>query len=299
MTAIRRLTPARPGSTRRRADRSPSAASRHVATPAQIILICSLPFAVFVSPGTGVLLGLKYIVTTTALYGFWAIVSAVATVALVVPLGCDEQLADIHAAGNFTTVDDSKWVCPEAKEFLTASSVAALVIAIGLAAHLLVAGGLLDQTDASALTTKEVFGFVSAGTPLRKTTTVNDFAEAIDAPGRCELLGAVERLVCCPLRLSERLTRDPLSLGVRVEHLPPLSELTRARAPAGGCACRRELAPRSRPRSPRGLEICSYGVRLSSAHSLEDQDPLQRQWVQKRKLPHQHLFTRFIDPSPS
>lgn len=42
----------------------------------------------------------------------------------------------------------------------------------------LVAGGLLDQTDASALTTKEVFGFVSAGTPLRKTTTVNDFARA-------------------------------------------------------------------------------------------------------------------------
>ena len=111
----------------------------HVATTAQLILICSLPFAVFVSPGTGVLLGLKYIVTTTALYGFWAIVSAVATVALVVPLDCDEQLADIHAAGNFTTVDDSKWVCPEAKEFLTASSVAALVIAIGLAAHLLVA----------------------------------------------------------------------------------------------------------------------------------------------------------------
>jgi len=42
----------------------------------------------------------------------------------------------------------------------------------------LVAGGLLETTDASALTTKEVFGFVSAGTPLRKTTTVNDFAEA-------------------------------------------------------------------------------------------------------------------------
>ena len=42
----------------------------------------------------------------------------------------------------------------------------------------LVAGGLLETTDASALTTKEVFGFVAAGTPLRKTTTVNDFAEA-------------------------------------------------------------------------------------------------------------------------
>ena len=42
----------------------------------------------------------------------------------------------------------------------------------------LVAGGLLEITDASALTTKEVFGFVAGTTPLRKTTTVNDFAEA-------------------------------------------------------------------------------------------------------------------------
>jgi len=42
----------------------------------------------------------------------------------------------------------------------------------------LVAGGLLETTDASALTTKEVFGYVAAGTPLRKTTTVKDFAEA-------------------------------------------------------------------------------------------------------------------------
>jgi len=42
----------------------------------------------------------------------------------------------------------------------------------------LVAGGLLEQTDASALTTPEVFGFVADGTPLRKTTTVTDFAEA-------------------------------------------------------------------------------------------------------------------------
>lgn len=39
-------------------------------------------------------------------------------------------------------------------------------------------GGLLETTDASALTTKEVFGFVAAGTPLRKATTVNAFAEA-------------------------------------------------------------------------------------------------------------------------
>ncbi|GMI47963.1 hypothetical protein TrCOL_g8896 [Triparma columacea] len=42
----------------------------------------------------------------------------------------------------------------------------------------LVAGGLLERTDASNLTTPEVFGFISDTTPLRKTTTVNDFAEA-------------------------------------------------------------------------------------------------------------------------
>eukprot|EP00588_Corethron_pennatum_P001039 CAMPEP_0194286042 /NCGR_PEP_ID=MMETSP0169-20130528/31706_1 /TAXON_ID=218684 /ORGANISM="Corethron pennatum, Strain L29A3" /LENGTH=260 /DNA_ID=CAMNT_0039032357 /DNA_START=63 /DNA_END=845 /DNA_ORIENTATION=+ len=42
----------------------------------------------------------------------------------------------------------------------------------------LVAGGLLEKTDASSLTTPEVFGFVAGVTPLRKTTTVTDFAEA-------------------------------------------------------------------------------------------------------------------------
>lgn len=42
----------------------------------------------------------------------------------------------------------------------------------------LVAGGLLERTDASSLTTPEVFGFVADGTPLRKATTVSDFAEA-------------------------------------------------------------------------------------------------------------------------
>lgn len=42
----------------------------------------------------------------------------------------------------------------------------------------LVAGGLLEVTDASALTTPEVFGYVAAGTPLRKTTSVSAFAEA-------------------------------------------------------------------------------------------------------------------------
>jgi 3-oxoacyl-[acyl-carrier protein] reductase len=42
----------------------------------------------------------------------------------------------------------------------------------------LVAGGLLERTDASALTTDEVFGFVAGTTPLRKTTTVKDFAAA-------------------------------------------------------------------------------------------------------------------------
>jgi len=42
----------------------------------------------------------------------------------------------------------------------------------------LVAGGLLETTDASSLTSKEVFGYVADGTPLKKTTTVSDFAEA-------------------------------------------------------------------------------------------------------------------------
>lgn len=42
----------------------------------------------------------------------------------------------------------------------------------------LVAGGLLERTDASSLTTTEVFDYISATTPLRKTTTVKDFAEA-------------------------------------------------------------------------------------------------------------------------
>ena len=68
----------------------------------------------------------------------------------------------------------------------TASKAALVALTRNLAAELgpvgvrvnLVAGGLLETTDASALTTKEVFGYVSAGTPLRKTTTVNDFAEA-------------------------------------------------------------------------------------------------------------------------
>jgi 3-oxoacyl-[acyl-carrier protein] reductase len=48
---------------------------------------------------------------------------------------------------------------------------------LGVRANL-VAGGLLERTDASALTTDEVFGYVAAATPLRKTTTVKDFAEA-------------------------------------------------------------------------------------------------------------------------
>lgn len=43
----------------------------------------------------------------------------------------------------------------------------------------LVAGGLLATTDASAATTKEVFDFIAGVTPLRKVTTVDDFAEAV------------------------------------------------------------------------------------------------------------------------
>mmetsp|Transcript_31637 Transcript_31637/g.58359 ORF Transcript_31637/g.58359 Transcript_31637/m.58359 type:complete len:259 (-) Transcript_31637:57-833(-) len=42
----------------------------------------------------------------------------------------------------------------------------------------LLAGGLLEVTDASSLTTPEVFGFVAGTTPLRKTTTVADFASS-------------------------------------------------------------------------------------------------------------------------
>lgn len=42
----------------------------------------------------------------------------------------------------------------------------------------LVAGGLLDKTDASAGTPESVFDFVRDGTPIRKRTTVNDFCEA-------------------------------------------------------------------------------------------------------------------------
>lgn len=42
----------------------------------------------------------------------------------------------------------------------------------------LVAGGLLQTTDASAATTEEVFQFVAQGTPLRRTITPDEFAEA-------------------------------------------------------------------------------------------------------------------------
>lgn len=42
----------------------------------------------------------------------------------------------------------------------------------------LVAGGLLDSTDASSATPKEVFGQIAAVTPLRKVTTPEDLAGA-------------------------------------------------------------------------------------------------------------------------
>lgn len=42
----------------------------------------------------------------------------------------------------------------------------------------LLAGGLLERTDASSLTTPEVFGYIAGTTPLRKTTTVSDFANS-------------------------------------------------------------------------------------------------------------------------
>ncbi|MFN3597080.1 MAG: 3-oxoacyl-ACP reductase [Rubricoccaceae bacterium] len=42
----------------------------------------------------------------------------------------------------------------------------------------LVAGGLLETTDASAMTTPEVFAYVAGATPLRKTVTPDEFAQA-------------------------------------------------------------------------------------------------------------------------
>ncbi len=43
----------------------------------------------------------------------------------------------------------------------------------------LIAGGLLEVTDASSVTTKEVFDMVANQTPLRKTITVEEFAKAV------------------------------------------------------------------------------------------------------------------------
>ena len=43
----------------------------------------------------------------------------------------------------------------------------------------LIAGGLLSITDASASTTKEVFDYIANVTPLRKVTTVDDFADSV------------------------------------------------------------------------------------------------------------------------
>jgi 3-oxoacyl-[acyl-carrier protein] reductase len=43
----------------------------------------------------------------------------------------------------------------------------------------LVAGGLLETTDASRVTTPEVFGMVAAASPLRRTVTTEEFARAV------------------------------------------------------------------------------------------------------------------------
>jgi 3-oxoacyl-[acyl-carrier protein] reductase len=43
----------------------------------------------------------------------------------------------------------------------------------------LIAGGLLSITDASRSTTKEVFEYIASVTPLRKVTTVEDFAKSV------------------------------------------------------------------------------------------------------------------------
>lgn len=41
----------------------------------------------------------------------------------------------------------------------------------------MISGGLLKETDASSVTTKEVFGIIQATTPLQKVTTPEEFAE--------------------------------------------------------------------------------------------------------------------------
>lgn len=43
----------------------------------------------------------------------------------------------------------------------------------------LLAGGLLKTTDASSLTTEEVFDYIATTTPLRQATSVADFANAV------------------------------------------------------------------------------------------------------------------------
>lgn len=43
----------------------------------------------------------------------------------------------------------------------------------------LLAGGLLKTTDASSLTTEEVFDYIATTTPLRETTSVADFANSV------------------------------------------------------------------------------------------------------------------------
>jgi 3-oxoacyl-[acyl-carrier protein] reductase len=43
----------------------------------------------------------------------------------------------------------------------------------------MVSGGLLRTTDASAATPEEVFELVASGTPLRRVTTPDEFADAI------------------------------------------------------------------------------------------------------------------------
>ena len=43
----------------------------------------------------------------------------------------------------------------------------------------LLAGGLLKTTDASQLTTEEVFNYIATTTPLRQATSVSDFANSV------------------------------------------------------------------------------------------------------------------------
>eukprot|EP00820_Chromera_velia_P004232 Cvel_17361.t1-p1 / transcript=Cvel_17361.t1 / gene=Cvel_17361 / organism=Chromera_velia_CCMP2878 / gene_product=3-oxoacyl-[acyl-carrier-protein] reductase FabG, putative / transcript_product=3-oxoacyl-[acyl-carrier-protein] reductase FabG, putative / location=Cvel_scaffold1379:35323-36102(+) / protein_length=260 / sequence_SO=supercontig / SO=protein_coding / is_pseudo=false len=69
------------------------------------------------------------------------------------------------------------YICAKAALVSLMRNAAAELGPVGIRSNLL-AGGLLDKTDASSKTTEEVFQAVASATPLRKTTTVEEFAAA-------------------------------------------------------------------------------------------------------------------------